>query len=69
MTKPKQSLTAEEFDAGKCYVPGCQNRWTVHVHGERPMCSMHYENGISISEYLVRQAEKPFTEVDKDDEL
>lgn len=69
MTKPKDTLVAEGFDPGKCYLPGCQNRWTVHVHGERPMCSMHYENGITPADYLVREAEKPFTEVDKDDDL
>lgn len=69
MTKAKETLLAEEFDSGKCFVPGCQNRWSVHVHGERPMCSMHYENGVAPADYLVREAEKPFTEVDKDDDL
>lgn len=69
MSNAKTGLMAEGFDPGKCYVPGCQNRWSVHVHGERPMCSMHYENGIAPEERLVREAEKPFTEVEKDDDL
>ena len=69
MTSEKKGLEAQAFDPSKCYVPGCQNRWTVHMHGEKPMCSMHSERGISPSDRLLRQAEKPFMEVDKDHDL
>jgi hypothetical protein len=52
MTSEKKGLEAQAFDPSKCYVPGCQNRWTVHMHGEKPMCSMHSERGISPSDRL-----------------
>jgi hypothetical protein len=69
MTSAKNTLEAQEDDPGKCSVPGCQSRWTVHMHGERPMCSMHHQHGISPSERLQQEPQKPFTEVDKDDDL
>jgi hypothetical protein len=65
----KKGLEAQTPDLSKCYVPGCQNRWTVHMHGERPMCSMHHQHGISPSERLQQEPQKPFMEVDKDDDL
>lgn len=69
MSTLKDMLMAEKTDSGKCSVPGCQNRWTVHMHGERPMCSMHHQHGISLSERLKQEPQKPFMEVDKDDDL
>jgi hypothetical protein len=69
MTGAKNTLEAQHSDPGKCSVPGCQNRWTVHMHGEKPMCSMHHQRGISPSERLQQEPQKPFMEVDKDDDL
>lgn len=69
MSAAKEMLAAEKPDTGKCSVPGCQNRWSVHMHGERPMCSMHHQHGISPSERLQHEAQKPFMDVEKDDDL
>jgi hypothetical protein len=69
MTNEKKGLEAQTPDPSKCYVPGCQNRWTVHMHGEKPMCSMHHQHGISPSERLQQEPQKPFMEVDKDHDL
>ena len=34
----------ESFDETQrlmCSVPGCPNRWSVHMDGEKPKCSKH----------------------------
>jgi hypothetical protein len=28
-----------------CSVPGCNQRWTVHISGDRPKCSHHQWSG------------------------
>ena len=31
----------EEYARLMCSVPGCQNRWSVHLDGDKPKCSRH----------------------------
>lgn len=69
MSTAKDMLMAEKTDPGKCSVPGCQNRWSVRMHGERPMCSMHHYHGITPSERLQQEPKKPFMDVEKDDDV
>lgn len=36
-----QQTEVDEYSRLMCSVPGCQNRWSVHINGEKPKCSMH----------------------------
>ena len=38
---PKQESTFDEVQRLMCSVSGCQNRWTVHISGDKPKCSKH----------------------------
>ena len=31
----------DEIQRLMCSVPGCPNRWSVHMDGEKPKCSKH----------------------------
>ena len=31
----------DEVQRPMCSVPGCPKRWSVHMEGQRPMCSEH----------------------------
>jgi len=38
----------QQIDDGSelmCSVPGCKQRWTVHISGDRPKCSHHQWSG------------------------
>ena len=38
----------QQIDDGSelmCSVPGCNQRWTVHISGDRPKCSHHQWSG------------------------
>jgi hypothetical protein len=38
---PKQESTFDEVQKLMCFVPGCPNRWSVHMSGDKPKCSKH----------------------------
>jgi hypothetical protein len=38
---PKQESTFDEIQRLMCSVLGCQNRWSVHISGDKPKCSKH----------------------------
>jgi hypothetical protein len=31
----------DELEKLMCNAPGCQKRWSVHINGQKPMCSEH----------------------------
>jgi hypothetical protein len=31
----------DELEKLMCSAPGCQKRWSVHINGQKPMCSEH----------------------------
>jgi hypothetical protein len=35
----------DEVQRLKCSVPGCPKLWSVHMEGQRPMCSEHQWSG------------------------
>ena len=35
----------DEMQRLMCSVPGCPKRWSVHMEGQRPMCSEHQWSG------------------------
>ena len=35
----------DEVQRLMCSVPGCPKRWSVHMEGQRPMCSEHQWSG------------------------
>jgi len=37
----KQESEFDEVQRLMCSVPGCPNRWTVHISGDKPKCSKH----------------------------
>ena len=37
----KQESTFDEIQRLMCSVPGCLNRWSVHLDGDKPKCSRH----------------------------
>ena len=37
---PKEN-TFDDVQRLMCSVPGCPKRWSVHMEGQRPMCSEH----------------------------
>ena len=37
----KQESDFDEVQRLMCSVPGCQNRWSVHISGDKPKCSKH----------------------------
>jgi len=41
ITKFRKDEPQDNFDHLICSVAGCQNRWSVLMEGERPMCSKH----------------------------
>ena len=38
---PKQESSFDEVQRLMCSVPGCHNRWSVHISGDKPKCSKH----------------------------
>jgi len=38
---PKQESTFDEVQRLMCSVPGCPNRWSVQISGDKPKCSKH----------------------------
>jgi len=38
---PKQESTFDDMQRLMCSVPGCPNRWSVHMSGDKPKCSKH----------------------------
>ena len=44
ITNYKKDKSETEFDEMQrlmCSVPGCPNRWSVHLDGDKPKCSRH----------------------------
>jgi len=41
ITNFKKEEPQDSFDRLMCSVPGCHKRWSVHMEGQRPMCSEH----------------------------
>jgi len=41
----KQESSMDEMQRLMCSVPGCNQRWTVHISGDRPKCSHHQWSG------------------------
>lgn len=39
--KKNQEFEVSGYDHLMCSVPGCQNRWSVSINGDKPKCSMH----------------------------
>jgi hypothetical protein len=41
--KPERKQESEQDALQKlmCYAPGCRKRWSVHIDGNKPMCSEH----------------------------
>jgi hypothetical protein len=37
----KQESDFDEVQRLMCSVSGCQNRWSVHISGDKPKCSKH----------------------------
>jgi hypothetical protein len=37
----KQESDFDEVQRLMCSVPGCPNRWSVHISGDKPKCSKH----------------------------
>ena len=37
----QQNHQIDETDRTLCSVSGCERRWSVHMEGQRPMCSEH----------------------------
>jgi hypothetical protein len=37
----KQIKDESTFNELKCFVEGCENRWTVKADGDKPKCSRH----------------------------
>ena len=37
----KQESEFDEVQRLMCSVPGCPNRWSVHISGDKPKCSKH----------------------------
>jgi hypothetical protein len=57
-----------------CSVPGCNNRWTVHISGDKPKCS-HHQWSKNPQEYRrpivakpISQAIKHWSETENDGE-
>jgi hypothetical protein len=41
----KQESNFDELQRLMCSVPGCPNRWSVHLDGDKPKCSHHQWSG------------------------
>lgn len=57
----KQESTFDEMQRLMCSVPGCQNRWSVHISGDKPKCSRHQWEKTS-SDYRRPMVAKPVSQ-------
>jgi hypothetical protein len=62
----------EELEKLMCSVPGCPNRWSVHISGQRPKCSSHQwsdKNPATKRDIAVASLKQPPVKHWQDDEI